>query len=121
MAARKGCLIGAGVALVVGIGLIAAVVFGFSKVLDAADKTMVDPSVYEAVQVGRPEAEVRGKLPSGETFLKSALKEGGPAQPEGTQCSWFMSSADSKVGEETVFRFCYRNGTLAEKVQYRMQ
>ncbi|QES47182.1 hypothetical protein DEJ50_04325 [Streptomyces venezuelae] len=120
MAARKGCLIGCGVALVVGTGLIAALVFGAVKVLDAADKTVVDPAVYEALQVGQPEAEVRGRLPSGETFLKSALKEGGPAQPEGTQCSWFISGADSKVGEESVYRFCYRNGTLAEKVQYRL-
>ncbi|GGS11066.1 hypothetical protein [Streptomyces nojiriensis] len=121
MAQRKGCLIGCAVALVVGVGLLVAVVFGMGKVLDMADKTLVDPAVYEAVKTGDAESEVRGRLPSGESFVKSALKEGGPAEPEGSSCSWYMSSGEAKNGEETVLRFCFKDGRLAEKAQYPLK
>ncbi|MCB5182652.1 hypothetical protein [Streptomyces antimicrobicus] len=121
MAQRKGCLIGCGVALVLFIGLIAALVFGLGAVVDVAGKTLVDPSVYEAVKVGDQESDVRDRLPSGETFVKDALKDGGPAEPAGSACSWYLSSADPKGGEEMVFRFCFKDGKLAEKVQYAMK
>lgn len=121
MAQRKGCLIGCGVALVLGVGLVVAVVFGMGKVLDMADKTLVDPAVYEAVKTGDPENEVRGKLPSGESFVKSALKEGGPAEPEGSACAWCLSSGETRNGKETVLRFCFKDGKLAEKTEYPMQ
>ncbi|MEU7728519.1 hypothetical protein AB0B78_25285 [Streptomyces sp. NPDC040724] len=121
MAQRKGCLIGCGVALVLGVGLLVAVVFGMGKVLDMADKTLVDPTVYESVKTGDAESEVRGRLPSGDSFVKGALKEGGPAEPEGSACSWYISSGDTKNGEETVLRFCFKDGKLAEKTQYPMQ
>ncbi|MFA7763645.1 MULTISPECIES: hypothetical protein [Streptomyces] len=121
MAQRKGCLIGCGVALVLGVGLLMALVFGMGKVLEMADKTLVDPAVYEAVKTGDAESEVRGKLPSGDSFVKSALKEGGPAEPEGSTCSWYISSGEAKNGEETVLRFCFKDGKLAEKTQYPMK
>ncbi|MGO4459581.1 hypothetical protein AB4039_20120 [Streptomyces sp. M-16] len=118
MAQRKGCLIGCGVALVVGIGLAVALLFGVSKVLDVADKTLVDPKVYAEAKVGDPEGEVRGRLPSGETFVKAALKEGGPAEPAGSTCSWYLSTSDS--GDD-VLRFCFKDGKLADKAEYRMK
>ncbi|MFG2875629.1 hypothetical protein ACGFYU_11590 [Streptomyces sp. NPDC048337] len=121
MAQRKGCLIGCGVALVLGVGLLVLLVFGMGKVLDMADKTLVDPKVYEAVKTGDVESEVRAKLPSGDTFVKGALKEGGPAEPEGGVCSWYLSSGDTKNGNETVFRFCFKDGKLAEKAEYPMR
>ncbi|MER6253531.1 hypothetical protein ABT224_19470 [Streptomyces sp. NPDC001584] len=121
MAQRKGCLIGCGVALVLGVGLLVALVFGMGKVLEMADKTLVDPAVYEAAKTGDAESEVRGKLPSGDSFVKSALKEGGPAEPEGSTCSWYISSGEAKNGEETVLRFCFKDGKLAEKTQYPMK
>ncbi|WP_327361028.1 MULTISPECIES: hypothetical protein [unclassified Streptomyces] len=43
MAQRKGCLIGCGVVLVLGIAAVAAVVFGVGKVVDAAGKTLLEP------------------------------------------------------------------------------
>ncbi|MDX3538404.1 hypothetical protein PV721_29485 [Streptomyces sp. MB09-01] len=121
MAQRKGCLIGCGVALVLGVGLLVAVVFGMGKVLDMADKTLVDPTVYASVKTGDAESEVRGRLPSGDSFVKAALKEGGPAEPEGSTCSWYLSSGDTKNGKETVLRFCFKDGKLAEKTEYPMQ
>lgn len=121
MAQRKGCLIGCGAALVLGIGLVAVLLFGVGKLVDAADKTLVDPTVYEAVKTGDAEGEVRGRLPSGDSFVKSALKEGGPMAPEGSSCSWYVSSAAPKGGKETVFRFCFKDGLLAEKAEYPMK
>ncbi|MEU8460353.1 hypothetical protein [Streptomyces sp. NPDC029003] len=118
MAQRKGCLIGCGVALVVGIGIVVALVVGVSKVRDIADKTLVDPKVYAQVAVGDPESEVRAKLPSGETFVKDALKEGGPAEPAGSTCAWYVSSASS--GDD-VLRFCFKDGKLADKARYAMK
>ncbi|MFI5860215.1 hypothetical protein [Streptomyces sp. NPDC051546] len=118
MAQRKGCLIGCAVAGVLGIGLLVALLFGLGKVIDVAGKTLVDQKVYEAVSVGDSEADVRAKLPSGDTFVTSALKEGGPAVPAGSQCSWYLS--DSGNGD-TVLRFCYKDGKLAEKADYRVK
>ncbi|MFD6227938.1 hypothetical protein ACFWFZ_13805 [Streptomyces sp. NPDC060232] len=121
MAQRKGCLIGCGVALVLGIGVLAAVVFGMGKVLDVAEKTVVDPAVYEGVKVGDAEGDVRAKLPSGESFVKDVLKEGGPVEPEGSTCAWYISGDDTEPGAETVLRFCFKDGKLAEKTKYPMK
>ncbi|GLV97884.1 hypothetical protein ACIP46_14880 [Streptomyces lavendulae] len=118
MAQRKGCLIGCGVALVVGIGFAAALLFGVSKVVDVADKTLVDPKVFTEARVGDPEDQVRGKLPSGESFVKEALKEGGPAEPAGSTCAWYLSTDD---GGKDVLRFCFKDGKLADKAEYRMK
>ncbi|MEU7554979.1 hypothetical protein AB0B01_21995 [Streptomyces sp. NPDC044571] len=121
MAQRKGCLIGCGVVLVLGIGAVVALLFGIGKVVDAAGKTMIDPAVYRAVNVGDPEDAVRAKMPSGETFMKDALKSGGPAVPEGSACSWYVSSEAAPSGGETVFRFCFKDGKLAEKTEYPLK
>ncbi|MFE2282930.1 hypothetical protein ACFXDJ_01950 [Streptomyces sp. NPDC059443] len=118
MARRNGCLIGCLVAVVLGIGLLVLLLFGIGKIVDVADKTMVDPKVYEAVKAGDPASEVRAKLPSGETFVKEALKEGGPAVPAGAECSWYLSTSGDS---DTVFRFCFKDGKLAEKADYRLK
>ncbi|MCY0928651.1 hypothetical protein OTB20_21070 [Streptomyces sp. H27-H1] len=118
MARRRGCLIGCAVAGVLGIAVLVALVFGIGKIVDVADKTLVDPKVYEAVEAGEAETEVRAKLPSGESFVTSALKDGGPAEPAGSQCSWYLSSSGNG---DTVLRFCYRDGKLAEKADYRVK
>ncbi|UQX04036.1 hypothetical protein [Streptomyces sp. RerS4] len=118
MAQRKVWFIGCGVVLVIGVGLLAALAFGASKVLDMADKTLLDPKVYEAVRVGDAESEVRAKLPSGDSFVKDALKEGGPAEPAGSTCAWYVSTSSSA---DDVLRFCFKDGKLAEKAQYRMK
>lgn len=118
MARRNGCLIGGLVAGAVGIGLLVALFFGVGKIMDVADKTLVDPKVYEAVKVGDAESSVRAELPSGDSFMTSALKDGGPAEPADSQCSWYLSSAGDS---DTVLRFCFKDGKLAEKADYRMK
>ncbi|MFI5617284.1 hypothetical protein [Streptomyces sp. NPDC051567] len=121
MAQHKGCLIGCAVALVVGLGVLAALTFGAVKLVDMADKVLLDPKVYQEIEAGDTESQVRGRLPSGETVLKTGLKEGGPAEPQGSVCSWYLSSADAKGGEETVFRFCFKDGRLAGKAEYHLK
>ncbi|MEV6578932.1 hypothetical protein AB0M92_12325 [Streptomyces sp. NPDC051582] len=119
MAQRNGCLIGCGVALVLGIAAVGALVFGVGKVVDAAGETILEPGVYQGVNPGDPEDAVRAKMPSGESFMKDALKSGGPAEPEGSVCSWYVSAEDGDG--ETVYRFCFKDARLAEKVAYRMK
>ncbi|MFJ6793026.1 hypothetical protein [Streptomyces sp. NPDC091268] len=121
MAQRKGCLIGCGMALVLGVGALVLLVFAVGKMKDVADESLLDSGVYQSVTVGEAEEAVRTRLPSGETFVKGALKEGGPAEPVGSTCSWYASSGSGKDAAETVFRFCYKDGKLAEKVEYRMK
>ncbi|WP_424210908.1 hypothetical protein ACN20G_01735 [Streptomyces sp. BI20] len=121
MAARKGCLIGCGVMLVLGVAAAIAAVLGFGKLMDSMDKVMIDPKVYEAARVGQTESEVRAKLPSGDSFMKEAFKQDGPAQPAGSTCSWYTADLDSEGTAETVYRFCFADGKLAEKVSYRMK
>ncbi|MFE9256604.1 hypothetical protein [Streptomyces sp. NPDC006879] len=116
MARRNGCLIGCAVALVLGVGLVALLFVGVGKVMEVADKTLVAPSTYEAVRTGDPESEVRAKLPSGKTVLTSALKKGAPVQPAGSDCSWYLADTDA----DTVYRFCFKDDKLSEKVSYPM-
>ncbi|MFJ5547958.1 hypothetical protein [Streptomyces sp. NPDC093225] len=115
MAQRKGCLIGCAVAGVLGTALLAVLGFGAVKLFGAVSENMLDPKVYAGVEVGDQESAVRAKLPSGESFVKDALKAGGPAEPQGATCSWYV--ADEGTGDQ-VFRFCFKDGRLAEKVQY---
>lgn len=116
MAQRKGCLIGCAVAGVLGIGLLAVLGFGAVKLFGAVRENLLDPKVYAEVAVGDQESAVRAKLPSGESFVKDALKDGGPAQPQGAACSWYL--ADEGEGDQ-VYRFCFKDGRLAEKVTYK--
>ncbi|MCX4524576.1 MULTISPECIES: hypothetical protein [unclassified Streptomyces] len=120
MAQRKGCLIGCGVALVLGIGAVVLLLFGIGKIADVAEMTLVEPGVYSSVKTGDPEDAVRAKLPSGESFVKDVLKDGGPAEPAGSTCSWYVSS-DGRGEGTTVYRFCFKDGKLAEKVDYLMK
>ncbi|MFF4579698.1 hypothetical protein [Streptomyces sp. NPDC001389] len=119
MAQRKGCLIGCAVALVPAAGVLVALFLGLGKMVDVAGKILLDPTVYTSVNVGDPEGEVRAKLPSGDTFVRTALKEAGPAEPAGSVCAWYVSTDDKAT--EDVLRFCFKDGKLAEKARYRMK
>ncbi|MCB5164136.1 hypothetical protein LG634_04705 [Streptomyces bambusae] len=113
---RKGCLIGCLVAGILGVLVLVAVGIGLFMVVDAADDTMIDRAVYESVKTGDAESAVRGRLPDGAGFIEDVLKEGGPARPAGTSCAWYLDEADSAA--ERVFRFCFKDGRLAEKAEY---
>ncbi|UQI48858.1 histidine kinase [Streptomyces sp. HU2014] len=119
---RNGCLIGCGVALVVLVGLVVAAVIGVGMVFEEADKTMVEPRVYNSVRVGEDEAQVRDRLPSGKSFLTSEVTKGLPDDPQGMSCLVLLSTDTSQgLNTDTVYRFCFKDGKLAEKREFHVK
>ncbi|MCX4903733.1 sensor histidine kinase [Streptomyces sp. NBC_00878] len=122
---KKGVAIGCGIAVlavvVVGVGaLVVGLYFWAGK---EADKVMINPSVYNSVQVGDAETAVRDKLPRGKSFLAEGLVEEGPAVPAGAACSSYLSTEDgpAKGGKEPAYRFCFKGGKLIEKTAYMVE
>ncbi|MEU8351403.1 histidine kinase [Streptomyces sp. NPDC048845] len=110
-----GCAIAALIVLAVG----AVVVWGVVRLVMMLDESMIDPKTYESVRVGQSEAEVREKLPAGESLLTDGLADGAPPRPEGTECLMLMSSESSADwNAEPAYRFCFRDGKLVEKRSY---
>ncbi|MFE0042355.1 sensor histidine kinase [Streptomyces albireticuli] len=119
---RNGCLIGCGVALVVLVGLVVAAVIGVGMVFEEADKTMVEPRVYNSVRVGEDEAQVRDRLPSGKSFLTSEVTKGLPDDPQGMKCLVLLSTDTSQgLSTDTVYRFCFKDGKLADKREFHVK
>ncbi|MCA6094536.1 histidine kinase [Streptomyces sp. SCA3-4] len=119
---RNGCLMGCGVGLLILVVLAVAAVFGIGKIVDEADKGMIDPSVYESVTVGEAEQQVREKLPSGKSVLISDLKDKLPAAPAGTSCLSLLSTDTSRgLTTDTVYRFCFKDGKLSEKREFHVK
>ncbi|ARF59628.1 sensor histidine kinase [Streptomyces gilvosporeus] len=119
---RSGIAIGCGIAALI---LVLLVVLGIVAVIFLAgesEKAMIEPKQYDAVQLGRSEAEVRAKLPLGNSFLARGLDKGAPPAPKGAQCLTLLSSENgSSQGKQPVFRFCFRDGRLIEKKSFEMR
>ncbi|MFC5723963.1 sensor histidine kinase [Streptomyces gamaensis] len=123
MSLRKnnGCLIGCVVGLVLLVGLVVLVVLGFGMVLKEADKAMIDHKTYESIRVGASEEAVRKELPSGRSFLTDGLQGQGPAEPAGAKClSLLAKDSSSELSTERVYRFCFKEGKLVEKRDFRV-
>lgn len=78
----------------------------------------VDRETFDAVRIGQPEAEVRAQLPDPEAAQTSAT--GLPVPGEGCidyQASLLEIMRDSPGS--TVYRFCFRDGVLADKQALR--
>ncbi|WP_437033174.1 sensor histidine kinase [Streptomyces sp. enrichment culture] len=118
---RKGFAIGCGVAALVGVLLLAGLVVGGVLLFREAEKSMIEPKQYDAVEVGTSEAEVRDRLPSGDSFLMDGLDKGAPPEPQGAECITYRSTemADD-WDKEPVFRFCFKDGTLIEKKSFEV-
>ncbi|MCX5410920.1 sensor histidine kinase [Streptomyces sp. NBC_00059] len=115
----SGIAIGCGVAAVAAVALVAAAVVGGILLMRETDKAMIEPAQYEAVEVGQSEAEVREQLPHGDSFLNSAPVEDAPPVPEGTTCLTLLSSEfGSSWDKEPMFRFCFKDGRLVEKLSF---
>ncbi|MGD3105474.1 sensor histidine kinase [Streptomyces sp. YGL11-2] len=125
MSAKKrsnGCLIIGGTALLMLVGLVAAGLFGVGTVVREAEKGAIDPQVYAGVKVGEPEAQVRHTLPSGSSFLMSGTRSKLPAEPAGSTCQLFLSTADEDdPAADTVYRFCFKDGKLADKREFHVK
>lgn len=118
----NGCLLGCGIALLLLVALVVAGVFTMGKVIDEADKGMIDPSTYASVKVGDPERDVREKLPSGKSFLTSDAKDKIPAAPAGASCLTLLSTDDSRgLSVDTVYRFCFKDGRLSDKREFHVK
>ncbi|WKX74325.1 sensor histidine kinase [Streptomyces sp. XD-27] len=119
---RSGIAIGCGVVALIGLVLVIAVVVGAFLFMGETDKAMIEPKQYDAVKVGQTEAEVRDRLPNGDSFLTDGLDKGAPPEPKGAKCLSLMSTEmGSSLDKEPVFRFCFKDGKLIEKKSFEVK
>ncbi|MGW1014214.1 sensor histidine kinase [Streptomyces termitum] len=112
--------IGCGIAFAALVALVVAAGFGLYHFVGSIQDAMIEPSQYEAIDVGAAEDEVRGILPEGGSLASVATgKKGTPPQPAGSECLVLLST---EMGEDfdadPVFRFCFKDGKLIEKKSY---
>ncbi|BCJ59177.1 hypothetical protein [Micromonospora endophytica] len=110
----------------IGIAVVLAVLcsgLGFSAYqLFATGKEMIKAGItrqqFDAQQVGAPETQVRAALPDPLTDLPDKdLYAGDPGKkgmPEGASCIYYSLALSEENGPD-LWRFCFVNGTLAEK------
>lgn len=82
---------------------------------------VVDRETYDAIRVGQPEAEVRALLPDVDVAVTDAV--GGRTVP-GATCVDYDSSILDEFGSgvgPTIYRFCFRDGTLVDKQAFQEQ
>ncbi len=114
-----GCAVGGVAVLLAVLGLLVWGVVGFVR---SAEDSTVKRSVYESLEPGTPEAEVRRQLPPGSDFFLQNLKGTGPTPPEGSVCVHFLSDdPGTGWGEDAAVRFCFKDGVLVDKQHYRVK
>ncbi|MFD5918465.1 sensor histidine kinase [Kitasatospora sp. NPDC058201] len=113
-----GCAIGGAVVLLAVLGL---VVWGVVAFIRATDDSTVRRPLYDSVEVGTAEADVRRMLPPGNSFFTKDLERGGPTPPADSSCRYFLSDTDGDGWEgDNVVRFCFKDGVLVEKKHYNV-
>ncbi|MFJ3278965.1 histidine kinase [Streptomyces halstedii] len=118
----SGIAIGCGVAALIAVLLVVALIVGGVFLFREADEAMIEPERYDAVTVGQSEAEVRRQLPAGESFLTNGVEKGAPPVPEGARCLTLLSTEfGSSWDTEPVFRFCFKDGDLVEKKSFEVK
>ncbi|MFI6847601.1 histidine kinase [Kitasatospora sp. NBC_00085] len=111
-----GCAVGGGLVLLTVLGLL---VWGVVSFVRAADEATVQRSVYDAIEVGTPQADVEKRLPVGNDFFTREYKGSGPTPPAGSACSYFLSGeASAGWGEDNIVRLCFKDGVLVDKQHY---
>ncbi|MEV0373852.1 histidine kinase [Streptomyces sp. NPDC050636] len=117
----SGVAVGCGVAALVALLLVIAAAVGGIFLVGESEKAMIEPKQYNAVKVGQSEAEVRDKLPHGESFLTEGLDKGAPPEPKGAKClSLNSTESGSSWDKDPVFRFCFKDGKLIEKKSFEV-
>ncbi|XDV65156.1 sensor histidine kinase [Streptomyces sp. R33] len=116
-----GIAMGCGIAFAAVVLLVIVIGAGVVLLLGTAGNAMISRADYDDVRVGEPEEAVRRRLPDGESFLTEGLDRKGPERPEGTQCLALLSSDDSGLSTDTVFRFCFKDGKLVDKQAYEVE
>ncbi|MFE4056637.1 hypothetical protein ACFXP3_10130 [Streptomyces sp. NPDC059096] len=113
---RKNIVIGCAVtASVLAGGLAALAVWGVRRMGEELKKADISPRVYESLKVGDAEADVLAELPVGDSWVTLGLNDRGPKPPEGATCRYFTSDEGDDPDTFTVFRLCFREGTLVAK------
>lgn len=110
-------VVGGVVVLLAVLGLIAWGVVSLVRV--TVDATVARP-LYDSITVGQSEADVRRRLPPGNNIFTRDYDGTGPNPPAGSVCSHYLHG-DGAGGwnEERVARFCFKDGVLVEKIDYR--
>ncbi|MEU6479706.1 histidine kinase [Streptomyces sp. NPDC047017] len=119
---RRSRVWGCGVAAVIVLLLGAAAAVGGYFLLKEGDKAMIEPKEYNRIKVGMSEAEVRDRLPKGDSFLTDGLDKGAPPEPAGAACLSLNSTEQgSSFTKSPVFRFCFKDGVLIEKKSFEVK
>ncbi|MFF3860510.1 sensor histidine kinase [Streptomyces sp. NPDC002209] len=116
-----GIAMGCGIAFAAVVLLVIVIGAGVVLLLGTAGNAMISRDDYDKVRVGESEEAVRNLLPDGESFLTSGLDRKGPQRPEGARCLALLSSEDSGLSTDTVFRFCFKDGKLVDKQAYEVE
>ncbi|MGW4891557.1 sensor histidine kinase [Kitasatospora sp. NPDC004240] len=111
-----GCAVGGLIVLFTVLGLL---VWGVVALVRTTTDATVEKSVYDSIAVGEPEAQVRRRLPAGNSFFTRDLEKAGPTPPAGSSCVWFLSGETAESwGQDNAARFCFKDGVLVEKQHY---
>ncbi|MFE2146929.1 sensor histidine kinase [Streptomyces sp. NPDC059456] len=116
-----GVAMGCGIAVAAVVLLVIVIGAGMVLLVGSAGNAMISREDYDKVRVGDSEEAVRNRLPDGDSFMTSGLDRKGPERPEGTRCLALLSSEDTRLTTNTVFRFCFKDGKLVEKQAYEAE
>lgn len=115
-----GVALGCGIAFAAVVLLLIVVGAGVALLVGSVGDATVSRADYDAAEVGEPEEAVRSRLPSGDSILTEGLDRKGPPRPPGATCLALLADDDTDLGtDDSVFRFCFKDGKLVEKQAYQ--
>ncbi|MEV6578069.1 histidine kinase [Streptomyces sp. NPDC051582] len=116
-----GVAMGCGIAFAAVVLLVIVIGAGVVMLVGSAGSAMISQEDFDKVRVGESEEAVRRKLPDGNSFMTEGLDRKGPERPAGSDCLALLSSDDSGLNTNTVFRFCFKDGKLVDKQAYESE
>ncbi|MFJ3909755.1 sensor histidine kinase [Streptomyces vinaceus] len=116
-----GVAMGCGIAFAAVVLLVIVIGAGVVMLVGSAGSAMISQEDYDKVRVGESEEAVRKTLPDGNSFMTEGLDRKGPERPAGSDCLALLSSDDSGLTTNTVFRFCFKDGKLVDKQAYESE
>ncbi|MFD7085152.1 sensor histidine kinase [Streptomyces sp. NPDC002181] len=116
-----GVAMGCGIAFAAVVLLVIVIGAGVALLVGSAGSAMISQADYDKVRVGESEEAVRKGLPDGDSFMTEGLDRKGPERPAGSDCLALLSSDDSGLATNTVFRFCFKDGKLVDKQAYESE
>ncbi|MER7731023.1 sensor histidine kinase [Streptomyces erythrochromogenes] len=117
-----GIAVGCGIAFAAVVVLVIVMVVAALMLMDTASDSMIGRDEYDAVHVGESEQSVRGRLPSGGSFLTAGADRKGPLRPEGSECLVLLADDQpNTLTTDLVFRFCFLDGKLVDKQAYEVK